>query len=829
MDFQARATPIGTTAIGIVAGCTLQLHQPGLWGWGHYVGAALLALLVCLPGPRWPAAAADRLRTLAWCAAIALLAFSLTGLRAVWQSAQALAPELERQDVQVVGVVAAMPQVHEAGVRFVFDVEQAWRDGRPAELPPRLVVGWYSGFWLPGELQRQPLEIVAGERWRFTLRLKAPHGNVNPHGFDYELWLWEQGVGATATVRATARDAPPQRIEATWQHPVEQLRQRVRDAIVATVTDRRLAGVVAALAVGDQRSIDRADWDMFRATGVAHLLSVSGLHITMFAWLAVRGVGAAWRRSARLCLWQPAPQAALVCACVLAAGYALLSGWGLPAQRTVWMLVLVSALRLAGLRWPWPQVWLTALGLLALLDPWGLLQPGFWLSFVAVGVLFASGPAQLAPLKYRGGTVLVRLFAMVREQWWITLALAPLTLLLFGQISLIGLAANLLAIPWVTLLVTPLALLGMLWAPLWQPAAWAVDALLRVLQQFAGVPWAVWSAPAPAAWASALAVFGGLWLALRLPWALRLLAVPLMLPALLWQPPRPAPGEFELLALDVGQGNAVLVRTANHALLYDAGPRYSREADAGHRVITPLLRALGERLDVLMLSHGDTDHVGGAAAVLAQHPQVRLSSSIAPDHPLSQLRDVQPCRGGQRWSWDAVEFEVLHPDASQPAQERGANAYSCVLRIRAGSGRSALLAGDIERAQEEQLVAQGLRGPLDWLLVPHHGSKTSSADVLLDALQPALAVVQAGHGNRFGHPAPSVTERYQARAIPVVNTAQCGALSWASGRPHDWTCERARAPRYWQHRLAVPRPACTADGPQPIGPKVANNDCESSG
>ena len=767
-----------------------------------------------------------------WCSGVALLAFSVTGLRAVQQASQALPPELERQDVQVLGVVAAMPQLHEAGVRFAFDVEQAWRvasdgviDAAPIALPPRLMVGWYNGFGAAGELQRQPMAIVAGERWRFTLRPEAPHGNVNPHGFDYELWLWEQGVGATATVRATARDVPPQRIASTAQHPVEQLRQAVRDAIFSQVSDRRLAGVVAALAVGDQRSIDRADWDLFRATGVAHLLSVSGLHITMFAWLALRVVGAAWRRSARLCLWQPAPQAALVGGCVLATGYALLSGWGLPAQRTVSMLVLVSALRLAGLRWPWPQVWLAALGWLALLDPWGLLQPGFWLSFVAVGVLFASGPAQPAPSKHWRSTLLVRLFGTVREQWWITLSLAPLTLLLFGQVSLIGLLANLIAIPWVTLLVTPLALLGMVWAPLWQSAAAAVDALLRGLQYFADVPWAVWSAPAPAAWAGALAVMGGLWLALRLPWALRVLALPMLLPALLWQAPRPVQGEFELLALDVGQGNAVLVRTAQHALLYDAGPRYSREADAGHRVITPLLRALGERIDVLMLSHGDTDHVGGAAAALAQHPQAKLSSSIAADHPLSQLREVQPCRSGQRWTWDAVEFEVLHPDASQPSQERGANAYSCVLRIRAGSGRSALLTGDIERAQEERLLAQGLQGPVDWLLVPHHGSKTSSAESFLDAVKPALAVVQAGHANRFGHPVPTVTERYRARAIPVVNTAQCGALHWASDRPRDWTCERARAPRYWHHRVAIPLAQDTAGCSVRPGAAAGSESC----
>lgn len=817
---------MGASGLAIVAGCALQLQQPRLWDGSAY-GAALLAASLALMG-LWRLRHLHLVATrsiapgLLWVlgyAALILASFSLTGWRAAQQASQSLPAALERQDVQVVGVIASMPQQTEAGLRFVMAVETP----RPEALalPPRLSVGWYGGVFPRGdggavggttgvaalaELQRQPPGVKAGERWRMTLRLKAPHGSLNPHGFDYELWMWEQGIGANATVRATARDEPPQRLASTWAYPVEQFRQWVRDGVFERVSDRRLAGVIAALAVGDQRSIDRADWDLFRATGVAHLMSISGLHITMFAWLAVRLAGAAWRRSAVLCLWQPAQRAALVAGCLLAIAYALISGWGLPAQRTVWMLVVVSGLRLLGLRWPWPQVWLAVLALLALLDPWGLLQPGFWLSFVAVGLLFASGagdPGMASAARASRAwysTLLVRFLAMVREQWVLTLALAPLTLMLFGQVSLVGLFANLFAIPWVTLCVTPLALAGVLWPALWPVAALAVDALSGMLQGFAAWPWAVWTAPTPAAWASGLAVLAGVWLALRLPWSLRALAVPLLLPALLWQVPRPDAGTFELLALDVGQGNAVLVRTAGHALLYDAGPRYSVEADAGHRVIAPLLRARGERLDLLMLSHSDIDHTGGAPAVLAQQTGARLQSPIPVDHPLSRLRPIDPCERGQRWQWDGVDFEVLYPGARQPAFERRANPWTCVLRVTDRHGRSALLTGDIEQPQEAELLALGVRGPVAWLLVPHHGSKTSSSEAFIDVINPALAVVQAGYANRFGHPAAPVVERYRRRGVPLVNTATCGAMHWRSDAPAQWTSERERSRRYWHHQ-----------------------------
>ena len=473
-----------------VAGAALQLQQTVLWPVATYVvsvaaGCVLLALSVTKKrGTPWPVLLA---------LAGALLAGSgSSGWRAQAFAAQALAPALEGRDLMVTGVVAAMPQRNETGLRLRLAVESARLGANEVPLPPRLQLGWYGGMG-SGDLTRQPADVRAGERWQMTVRLKAPHGHQNPHGFDYELWLWEQGIQATGYVRAGPNEAPPQRVGVTWQHPVEQARQTVRDAIFARVDDRQLAGIVAALVTGDQNAIDRADWDVFRATGVAHLMSISGLHITLFAWAAAAAVGWLWRRSPRLCLAWPAQHAALAGGLLLALAYALFSGFGVPAQRTVWMLATVAVLRFAGLRWPWPLVWLLACAVVVAVDPWALLQPGFWLSFVAVGVLFATDNGAHGQQQGMAG----RARAMLREQAVVTLALTPLGLLLFGQASVVGLPANLLAIPWVTLVVTPLALLGVLAPPLWDAAALAVQGLAWVLQRMASLPFSAVSLARP--------------------------------------------------------------------------------------------------------------------------------------------------------------------------------------------------------------------------------------------------------------------------------------------------------------------------------------------
>ncbi|MDI9232516.1 DNA internalization-related competence protein ComEC/Rec2 [Limnohabitans lacus] len=807
------------------AGVAVQLQQVALWSASSYAvtfAATFAALAGLALRGRGHSRRFGAWRPMAVCGAVGVLAFAVTAGHALLK-VQAIDPALEGQDLVLVGVVQAMPQRQDIGWRFRFEVETAHRvqGGQAVRVPRHVYLGWYGQDGVSDSgwnLSALPEPVQAGERWRLRARLKAPHGNMNPRGFDYELWLWEQGLGATGTVRTGAAHPPPERLAQTWAHPVEWWRQSVRDRLQNRLAPEHasVAGIVVALVTGDQAAIDRSHWDVFRATGVAHLMSISGLHVTMFAWLAAVAMAGCWRQSARWgfkgALRWPAPQVGAVAGLGLAVLYAVFSGWGVPAQRTVWMLGVVTLLRLSARQWAAGQVCLLAAAVVLALDPWALLQPGFWLSFVAVAVLLwtdqrsavvhrlgAKEGAPWCPAWVRSWVG--RLWGLLREQSVVTLALAPLCLLFFGQVSLVGLLANLVAIPWVSFVVTPLAMLGVLWPGLAVWAAWALEPLTALLVWLAAWPAASVQLALPPGGFALLALVAALLWVSAWPRSWKLASLTLLWPALFWTAPRPALGTYELLITDVGQGNAVLVRTAKHSLLYDAGPRYSAESDAGHRVLVPLLSQTAEKLDVLMLSHRDSDHTGGAAAVLAMQPQAGLMSSLEASHPLwGMARTMQLCQRGQRWAWDGVQFEVLHPtagalDGAEPLAKP--NALSCVLRISDGA-RSVLLAGDIEAPQERALVAAGL-DPVDLLLVPHHGSKTSSTPEFLAALQPRLALVQAGYRNRFGHPAPAVVARYQALHIRLIDSPHCGAATWRSDAPEQVVCERERSRRYWHH------------------------------
>ncbi len=800
----------GFGLLGFVLGVALQLKQVQLSSGWIYTGLGALGAAIWLGSKlaRSPRAA-WALVGLAGC----LIGTGLTGARATHYLKQALDPQLQDSTVLMTGRIASLPQRQPRGARFEFVVESASVDGQAVSVPPRVQLAWYgAGSW---DTQTAPTANStdvpgmpnwrAGDRWRLSARLRIPHGNANPFGFDRERWLWEQGLGATGTVRHGPREAAPKRLGASGSHRLQSWRQSVSLRITERVPDPRTAGVLAALVVGDQSAIDSDDWALFRTTGVAHLMSISGLHVTMFAWLATLVVAALWRSLALrwpgAALRVPVPLAAGVGGLLMALAYALFSGWGVPAQRTVLMLAVVLALRVLGREWPWPLVWLLAMVAVLLLDPWALLQAGFWLSFVAVGILFASA---LSPLQnpsaddgqrwFGPRRVLAAVRRQLREQTVVTLALAPLTVLLFGQVSVVGWVANMLAIPWVTLLVTPLAMLGVLWAPIWTAAAWAVRALDGWLAWLAQWSWAALYWPIAPLPLSALALFGGVLLVLRLPWVLRALGCLLLWPALGWQVPRPAAGNFEVTALDVGQGSAVLVRTAGHSLLFDTGPRYSGQSNAGERVVVPLLRALGERPDTVVVSHKDSDHDGGSTAVRAAFPQARWLSSFDADL-------AQRCLAGQRWTWDGVDFEVLHPSPEHYAPPNGralsTNAMSCTLLVSADN-TSAWLSGDLDAEHETRLALNrpDLRATL--MLAPHHGSKTSSSPVLLNTLRPSVVIVQAGFRNPFGHPAEVVLQRYRQREIPWRVSHECGAATWQNGAPGQVFCWRDTHRRYWQ-------------------------------
>ncbi|MDT7835224.1 DNA internalization-related competence protein ComEC/Rec2 [Aquabacterium sp. OR-4] len=806
-----------------LGGVALQLQQAALWPqpglrWALAIALALV-VLAGLAWRHWPQRAA-----VAWgllCLGVAGLAFAGTALRAADRLAERLDPALEGLDLIVTGVVAVMPQQDAAGARFAFEVEQAWHRGRPVRLPARLTLGWWSGFDESAWFDEPRAALQAGQRWRLPLRLKALHGAMNPHGFDVELWWFEQGLGANGSVRVQRGGPPAQLLAETGAHPVERLRGQLRDAIRRQVPDGRVAGVLAALVVGDQAAIERADWELFRATGIAHLVSISGVHVTMLAWLAAAGVAWLWRRWPRGMLAVPLPVAARWGGLLLATAYALLAGWGVPAQRTVLMLAMAAALRSTGVRWPWLLVLLLAAVVVTLADPWALLQAGFWLSFAAVALLLLSEPvtrglhrprdAAALPdtrrtrLHRLGGRLGAALAAHGRAQLVATLGLAPLSLVFFGQVSLVGWVANLVAIPLVTLLITPLALAGVLLPPLWSLTGALVQAGVAGLGWLASAPVAQWTTAVAPAWAVASGLAGALLGVLPLPWRLRGLALPLVLPLLWPASERPVPGQMQILVADVGQGTAVLVRTHAHLLVYDTGPQISRDSDAGQRVLLPLLRARGERhIDRLMLSHRDADHVGGAATLLDALPVADVWSSLPDEHPLrARPLPHTRCQAGLGWVWDGVQFALLHPTPADYASAVKPNAVSCVLRITDASGRSALLTGDIEAQQEAAMLQRLPPAALasQVLLVPHHGSRTSSTAALLDAVAPRWAVVQAAYRSRFGHPAPEVLARYADRRIEVVRTDQCGAWKWQDGAVE---CTREVRRRYWHWQPSAP-------------------------
>lgn len=784
--------------LGIPLGAYLQLQQATLWPLtGYAAGLGLAGLLA------WCARACGgaRMVPLLWVAVSAAVWFNATGVRAFHLQSLALPAVLEGRDLVVEGWVAGLPRQTDTGIQFEWQTDQAWLNGERVEVPERARLSWRSAPW-PGASRSSPApeaidEVRAGERWRLTVRLYRPHGLSNPGGFDTELWFWEQGLQATGTVRRGAGVPAPARIESTWRYPVSQWRQATRDRLLAQVEHASGAGVLLALLSGDQSLITPQEWDVYRLTGVTHLVVVSGMHITLFSWLAMTVLAGLWRSVGRarpgwLLRW-PTPLVAAWGGVALGAAYAAFSGLGVPAQRAVLMLLTVVVLRFSGRQWPWPVVWLAVMGVVVVVDPWALLRPGFWLSFAAVAILFATvSPWQAAERGWRH-----HLGALVRTQALITVALAPLTLLWFGQFSVVGLLANLLAIPWVTWVVTPLALLGALVPWLWHVGGWTVEVMGLWLDWLAGWPLASIGRPSTPWLLGVVAVAGGVWLIAPWPKALRAWGVLLVWPALFYQPLRPANGQFEWIAPDVGQGTAVVIRTARHTLVYDTGPPLGAQAVVAERVLLPLLQRLGDKPDTIVISHSDSDHASGMAVLQQAYPSAQWWGSFDPGP--SWPGPWSRCVAGQRWEWDGVSFEFLHPWPQDVGARLSDNAMSCVLRI-ATAHHALLLTGDITMAEETRLALSQPDLRAHVLFAGHHGSKTSTGPVWLNTVRPQVVVIQAGHRNRFGHPSGDVIRRLDERGIAWYSTPQCGAVSGRSVAPMQIDCHRSTHRRYWHHQ-----------------------------
>lgn len=650
-------------------------------------------------------------------------------------------------DHAVEGWVASLPEREGEAQRFRFEPARG-------DFPRAIRVAWY----------RAAQGVRAGECWRFTLRLRTPHGSLNPGGFDYEGWLLRQRVGATATVREGQRCIGE-------RGAVLRLRQHVADQVRAALPQRpEAASLIAALTVGDDSGIGAADWELFRQTGTTHLVAISGFNIAIVAGVAFFLCRWLWALWPRLCLVLPAQRAGLAGSALLAGAYALLAGFEPPVQRAVVMLWLALAAvwfhRASRPSRVLALAWLAALAP----DPLAIASPGLWLSFGAVAAIFYVSLGRLRPPGPWHALVLLQLL--------IAVALAPLTLHFFQGSSWIGPLVNLLAVPFFALL-TPWALGALLLVLAWPAAglpvlegcALALDAFREALAWSVQLP-GLWlpASPPPAALPLATAGVALLFAPRGLP--LRLAGVLCLLP-LLASPVAAPRAPFELVALDVGQGLAVVVRTAHHALLYDAGPAFEDGFDAGASVVAPFLLHAGVReLDLLLLSHDDNDHAGGVDAVRAR---LAVRGELGTDRG-------QACAAGQRWRWDGVDFEILNG----PAPGLTDNDGGCVLLIR-GPGLSALLPADVERDTETRLVERnGARLQADVLLAPHHGSKTSSTAEFVAAVQPQVVIFGAGWRNHFRHPRPEVQARYAGVAARQYVTGNGGAIGlWrdpASGR-----------------------------------------------
>ena len=764
-----------------------QAVLPGLlWAYLLPVAAFLLALLGRVQTR--PARIAARLL---WMPCWAIGGFLLAALWAHMRLADALPLDLEGRDVRVRGVIAEVPQKNANGtLRFAFDVEAI---AAPyAHVPARINLSWYA---LAGAGPARPL-LLPGQRWQLTVRLRRPHATANPHAADLERWFLERGVRAVGYVRPDA----PRLLDASVAAPhyrIERLRHASRARIEADLAGMPVAGVLAALAIGDQQAIDRDQWRVFTATGVNHLMSISGLHITMLGaiafWLALR----VWARVPALAVRVPAQRAAIIAGLSVGSAYALFAGFGVPARRTVLMMAVMALALWSGRMARGRDV--LALAALAVVgfDPWAVVSPGFWLSFGAVAIIMLVAAGRVHPGHW--------LLQWGRVQWAITIGLVPLMLGLFQQTSLVSPIANAAAVPMVSLAVVPATLAGLL-----LPGDWLLGAAAQFMQwtwdllaALAKVPLATWSQAAPPGWAVIAGLAGSAWLLAPAGTPARWLGLGACLPLLLPPAARPATGEAWLDVIDVGQGQAVLVRTHAHALLYDAGPAYSGEGDAGSRIVVPHLRALGVRgLDRLIVSHDDNDHSGGADSVLDAVPVKQVLSSASAFADSSRLNAPgQRCARGQSWTWDGVGFDVLHPDSGDYNREAMRdNDMSCVLRVRS-TRHTALLSGDIERASEAALLRRAPRDlRADVLLAPHHGSATSSSIGFLRHVQPRIAIFTLGHRNRFGHPASAVVERYAGIGAASYRSDHHGAIEVRMGRDLGVRAWRATHRRYWQGR-----------------------------
>lgn len=736
------------------------------------LGALILAIVTCLPRfsvLRLP---------MAFCLGLAW-AMSFAG----WQLSWELPQGVEGQDVIVEGVIASIPDVDWRRSQFILAVDHF--DG--AELTTKVTLSWYG---------RTPA-LNVGDRWQLQVRLKRPHGFANPGSFDHEGWLFQQGIRALGYVRDSERNQFLS--HSLFSYPINQLRQTINERLQQQIGNNKEFAIIQALTIGLRQAMSADQWAVLRVTGTSHLVAISGLHISLIAGFAYYLINFLWRRCAYLCLRLPAQQAGALTALLVAVGYAALAGFSVPTQRALTMIsVFMTAMLWRKNLLPWQGL---ALGLLAvlLIDPLAGMSPGFYLSFAAVALIFygAGGRVRSQGVWWQAG----------RTQWVVTLGLMPLGLLLFQQTSLVAFIANLIAIPSIGLLIVPLSLIGTAllfvsttlatWV-LWL-AVKGLALIWLLLAWMSALPFTQWLFSLPDLWIFCMAMLAVLLILAPSGWPSRWLGAVWILPLFFMARPVPEQGQAWFTLLDVGQGLAAVVQTANHNLVFDTGPKLSPKLDTGSAVVAPYLRKLGvEKIDRLVISHGHNDHIGGADSLLRQISVGEIYTTAVTQFPGVS---VSACQYGQQWWWDGIHFQFLFPFPDGAQANRN---DSCVLKVTAGD-KQLLLTGDIERAAEKSLVTT-LAGELsaDILVAPHHGSRTSSTAAFVAAVAPEYVLFPTGYLNRYRHPNVAVVQRYIDRGVQHYNTADSGAIRFrlAAGEPLQAPAQyRVTHRRYWQPSL----------------------------
>ena len=654
--------------------------------------------------------------------------------------------------------------------------------------------------WVPGRIRiswfEPDAEIRLGDVWQLELRLRRPRGAANPGVFDYETWLFRERVAATAYVVDSRRNAL---IRSGDLGPIDHLRQRAVERTVAVVTEPERAAVLSAISVGARHLVTREQWDRYARTGTTHLMAISGLHVGM---VAAAGYFLAAVISGVFIRYGNHHRTSTVAALCFAVAYSVVSGLAIPAQRSVLMIGLVA---LAVLRYRPMRAFTviaTASVLISTASPLATLAPGFKLSFLAVLILVWMA-RRLVPAQT--GSMLTWPLRVSRQlggmQVMLLIGLMPFAVLIFGRISLAAPFVNMLAVPVFSLTTVPLTLCGLL---LDGPLQFAGDHLLRLASVSLGLvegaigyavqlPAASVTPPTITGHSLALLFLPLAWVVCPPGWPGRHIAWLAALAVILYQPPRPATGCAAVDVLDVGQGLAVSIGTRSSALLFDTGPAFRGGGNAAESVILPFLSGRGvNRLDQLVVSHADLDHAGGVSSLVGALPVAAQRVGEA----LDGSRENRLCVAGESWRVDGIDFEFLYPRASS---KLSGNDASCVLQISAGSHRL-LLTGDIERAAEVELLRSGSLQGVDVVIVPHHGSRTSSSPSFVQALRPELAIISAGFGNRWGLPDVEVVERWRASGAQVLTTAASGAISLRlceQGGIEALTRQRVRQRRIW--------------------------------